>query len=85
MTEGDDVEVQATRSAELAGAAVKRGTCGKDVIDKKVMLPRGYGHPLSQCKGIFEVGPTRFPVVGRLRSGVHHPSQQGRHRGFPIH
>ena len=85
MSERDDVEVQATRAAELAGAAIERGTGSKDVIDKDVMLTGGYGHPLRQCKGIFEIGPPGLPIVGRLRLRVHDPAQQRTDLGITIH
>lgn len=56
MAEGDDVEVQATRTPKHERAAIEGGTGGENVINQDDVLARIQGSAGGECKGIFEVG-----------------------------
>lgn len=66
MTESDNVQIQATRTAEYASAAVEGGTSGEDIIDKYVMLIGVYGDATVKCKGIFQVRAPGIPIKRSL-------------------
>ena len=71
MTECDNVQLQAARSAEDACAAVKGRASCKNIIDENVVLIGVYGGLADKCKGIFQVCLTGFSIKNRLRKCVY--------------